>query len=128
MAGCPIFPLAEFEAVNPAFAREGRWNEVLKGRIEGLHLLASPMAPQENRQALVVDFREIFSLPHDYLAEHAKQLGPRWRLKPPFLDTFRKPLRDSSCEWASLRRYLSFVDLPSGGFLHNDSAGETRPF
>src|SRR5271157_685294 len=35
VAGCPIFPLAEFEAVNPAFARKGRWNEVLKGRIEG---------------------------------------------------------------------------------------------
>ena len=49
VAGCPIFPLAEFEAVNPAFARKGRWNEVLKGRIEGLHLLASPTAPEENR-------------------------------------------------------------------------------
>ncbi len=24
------------------FAKKGRWNEVLKGRIEGLHLLASP--------------------------------------------------------------------------------------
>ena len=29
--------LGEFEAVNPAFARKGRSNEVLKGRIEGLH-------------------------------------------------------------------------------------------
>jgi len=25
VAGCPVFPLAEFEAVNPAFARKGRW-------------------------------------------------------------------------------------------------------
>ena len=38
VATCPIFPLYEFEAVNPAFARKGRWNDVLKGRIEGLHL------------------------------------------------------------------------------------------
>src|SRR5438094_10316780 len=38
VAACPIFPIAEFEAVNPAFARKGRWNEVRKGRNEGLHL------------------------------------------------------------------------------------------
>jgi hypothetical protein len=40
VAACPIHSVAEFEAVNPAFAKKGRWNEVLKGRIEGLHLLA----------------------------------------------------------------------------------------
>jgi Protein of unknown function (DUF5131) len=39
VAGCPIYPIGEFEAVNAAFARKGRWNEVLKGRVEGLHLL-----------------------------------------------------------------------------------------
>jgi hypothetical protein len=55
VATCPIFPLAEFEAINPDFSRKGRWNQVLKGRIEGLHLLAAPMTPQDNRQALVVD-------------------------------------------------------------------------
>lgn len=103
VAGCPIFPLDEFEAVNPAFARKGRWNDVLKGRIEGLHLLASPTAPEENRQALVVDFREIFSLPHDYLAYHANQMGPRWRLKPPFLEHFSQ----------AFARFFMRVGLPS---------------
>src|SRR6266404_9709465 len=39
VAACPIYPIAEFETVNPAFAKKGRWNEVLKGRVEGLHLL-----------------------------------------------------------------------------------------
>ena len=103
VAGCPIFPLAEFEAVNPAFARKGRWNEVLKGRIEGLHLLASPTVPEDNRQALVVDFREIYSLPYDYLADHAKRLGPRWRLKPPFLEHFSQ----------AFARFFMRVGLPS---------------
>jgi hypothetical protein len=103
VAGYPIFPLAEFEAVNPAFARKGRWNEVLKGRIEGLHLLASPTAPVENRQALVFDFREIFSLPHDYLVDHAKRLGPRWRLKAPFLEHFSQ----------AFARFFMRVGLPS---------------
>src|SRR4051812_30756061 len=39
VAACPTFTLTEFESVNAAFAKKGRWNEVLKGRIEGLHLL-----------------------------------------------------------------------------------------
>jgi len=35
VACIPIFGVAEFEATNPAFARKGRWNDVLKGRVEG---------------------------------------------------------------------------------------------
>jgi hypothetical protein len=103
VATCPIFPLAEFETVNPAFARKGRWNEVLKGRVEGLHLLASPTIPEDNRQALVVDFREIYSLPHDYLVEYASRLGPRWRLRPPFLEHFSQ----------AFARFFMRVGLPS---------------
>src|SRR5205809_314525 len=67
VAACPIYSLTEFEAVNPAFAKKGRWNDVLKGRVEGLHLLASPTEPANSRDALVVDFREIYSLPFEYL-------------------------------------------------------------
>jgi hypothetical protein len=103
VAGCPVFPLAEFEAVNPAFAHKGRWNEVLKGRIEGLHLLASPTVPEDNRQALVAGFREIHSLPYGYLADHAKRLGPRWRLKPPFLEHLSQ----------AFARFFMRVGLPS---------------
>src|SRR4051812_12595959 len=57
VAACPIFPMVEFEAVNPAFAKKGRWNEVLKGRIEGLHLLAAPVNPANNRDALPASIR-----------------------------------------------------------------------
>jgi hypothetical protein len=103
VATCPIFTLAEFEAVNPAFARKGRWNEVLKGRIEGLHLLASPTVPQDNQQALVVDFREIYSLPYDYLTAYVTALGPRWRLKSPFLEHFSQ----------AFARFFMRVGLPS---------------
>jgi hypothetical protein len=103
VATCPIFSLPEFETVNPAFARKGRWNEVLKGRIEGLHMLASPAVPDDNRQALVVDFREIYGLPYDYLAEHAARMGPRWRLLSPFLEHFSQ----------SFARFFMRVGLPS---------------
>jgi hypothetical protein len=80
VATCPIYSVSEFEAVNPLFAKKGRWNEVLKGRVEGLHLLASPTDPENNRDAMVVDFREIYSLPFDALTLRATQLSSRWRL------------------------------------------------
>ena len=46
--------------------------DLSKGRVEGLHLLASPNDPANNRDALVVDFRQIYSLPFNYLTRHAK--------------------------------------------------------
>jgi hypothetical protein len=99
-----ISSLPEFEASNPSFAKKGRWNEVLKGRAEGLHLLASPTNPEDSRQALVVDFREIYSLPIDYLTDHAARLGrPRWRLKSPFLEHFSQ----------AFARFFMRVGLPS---------------
>jgi hypothetical protein len=66
-------------------------------------LLASPTVPDDNRQALVVDFREIYSLPHDYLADHAKRLGPHWRLKSPFPEHFSQ----------AFARFFMRVGLPS---------------
>ncbi len=68
---CAIYTLTEFETVNPAMAKKGMWEEVRKGRREGLHLLASPTMPGVSREALVVNFREIFSLPVGYLRNHA---------------------------------------------------------
>jgi hypothetical protein len=103
VAACPIYPIAEFEVVNPAFAKKGRWNEVLKGRIEGLHLLASPTNPANNRDALVVDFREIYSLPFDYLVNRVSPLGPRWRLRSPYLEHFSQ----------AFARFFMRVGLPS---------------
>jgi hypothetical protein len=103
VAACPIYAIADFEAVNPAFAKKGRWNEVLKGRIEGLHLLASPANPENNREALVVDFREIYSLPLSYLVGRTAQPGQRWRLRSPYLEHFSQ----------AFARFFMRVGLPS---------------
>ncbi len=103
VALCPIHSLAAFEAVNPAFAKKGAWEEVRKGRREGLHLLASPTDPANGRAALLVDFREIYSLPVEYLSRHAAALGPRWRLDPPYLEHFSQ----------AFARFFMRVGLPS---------------
>lgn len=100
---CPIYTLPEFEAVNSDFIRKGKWNEVRKGRVEGLHLLASPIDPVNSRGALVVDFAEIYSLPFNYLTQHATQLDQRWRLKSPFLEHFSQ----------TFARFFMRVGLPS---------------
>jgi len=55
-----IYPLSTFEKTNPAFANKGKRNDLRRGKIEGLHLLASPTKPDENMEALLVDFREIY--------------------------------------------------------------------
>ncbi len=103
VALCPIATLEAFEQVNPKFKEKGAWEDVRRGRREGLHLLASPDDPEDNRKALVVDFRQIYSLPIRYLSQHADGLGERWRLQSPFLEHFSQ----------AFARFFMRVGLPS---------------
>jgi hypothetical protein len=103
VALCPAYTLPEFEEHNSPFKQRGRWEEVRKGRIEGLHLLGSPTDPEDNRGAFVVDFRQIFSLPPSYLEKKAEASGERLRLESPFLEHFSQ----------AFARYFMRVGLPS---------------
>lgn len=101
VACCPVHTLAEFEGKNPGAAK--RWEMVRQGRVEGLHLLGSFTAPDDNTQALVVNFRQIFSLPVGYLRKRAADLGDRQRLESPFLEHFSQ----------AFARFFMRVGLPS---------------
>jgi len=103
VAMCPIFTLAECSKAIPVFANNGKREELRKGRVEGLHLLASPTDPQDNQKALVVDFREIYSLPIEYVLGHAAELGERWRLRSPYLEHFSQ----------AFARFFMRVGLPT---------------
>ena len=103
VATCPIHTLAEFEDANFSYRRKGQWEQVRKGRVEGLHLLASPEHPEENREALVVDFGHIISLPLEYLEAHASTLGDRWRLRSHYLEHYSQ----------AFARFFMRVGLPS---------------
>jgi hypothetical protein len=103
VALCPIFSLRAFEEINSAFAKKGAWEDVRKGRREGVHLLASPTNPTVSREALAVHFRDIYSLPVGYLKRHAAALGERWRLQSPFLEHFSQ----------AFARFFMRVGLPS---------------
>src|SRR5262245_22907740 len=103
VALCPIFPIAKFEKINEEMKRKGQWEAVRKGRVEGLYLLSSFTDLDHNRDALVVDFREIYSLPFEILKQHARETGPRWRLKSPYLEHFSQ----------AFARFFMRVGLPS---------------
>lgn len=103
VALCAISPISEFEKSEPSYAKKGRWEDVRRGRVEGLHLLASPTNPSNSRDALVVDFREIHSLPVELVRRHATKMGDRWRLQSPYLEHFSQ----------SFARVFMRVALPS---------------
>lgn len=100
---CPAYTLDEFETHNPRFKTKGQWEQVRKGRVDGLHLLGNPTDPESNRGSLVVDFGQIFSLPPAYLEKKAEAVGERLRLDSPYLEHFSQ----------AFARYFMRVGLPS---------------
>lgn len=103
VALCPLHSMAEFEEVNLEFKSKGQWEQVRKGRIDGLHLIAGLRDANNNRACFVADFREIYSLPVGYLQSHASDLGRRWRLRSPYLEHFSQ----------AFARFFMRVGLPS---------------
>ena len=103
VAFCPTYTLTEFERDNPKAAQKGFWEQVRKAKVEGLHLLSPFENPENNRECLVVDFREIYSLPFEFLTKHAESLETRWRLSSPYLEHFSQ----------AFARFFMRVGLPS---------------
>jgi hypothetical protein len=103
VALCPIYTLEEFEISDERFKSKGRWEEVRKGKVEGLYLLPGVDQPQNNRDALVVDFRLIVSLPIGYVQRCSESLEGRPRLLSPYVEHFSQ----------SFARFFMRVGLPS---------------
>ena len=100
---CPIADLATWERLNPDHAKRGFWESVRQGRREGLHMLGAFGAASDGRNSLVVDFRQIFSLPMPYLRKHATGMRSRWRLQSPFREHFSQ----------AFARFFMRVGLPA---------------
>jgi hypothetical protein len=109
VALCPAWTTAEFIKGQDEFGQgsQAKWrgymNDVRKGRIASLHLLSSPLAPDDPWQTLVIDFREIYSVPFAYLLAHAATLSDRWRLRSPYLEHFSQ----------AFARFFMRVGLPT---------------
>ena len=104
VACCPVHSLESFETVNPHFKTKGEWEKVRQGRMAGLHMIAGIDKPDDNRNALVVDFREIHSLPFEYVQQFVERQDERPRLNSPYLEHFSQ----------AFARFFMRVGLPSG--------------
>ncbi len=58
--------------------------ELQRGNLPGYHLIRECTLEQSYRSVSVVDFRNVYSLPHDFLKRFAEQQGRRVRLMPPY--------------------------------------------
>lgn len=103
VALCRIESVSDFGETKLSNKKKKQLEGIRKGRHEGLHLLASPTDPTNNGEALIVDFRQIFSLPVGYLTIRAEELGDRWRLDSPYLEHFSQ----------AFARFFMRVGLPS---------------
>ena len=103
VAMCPIYTVEQLKTIDEKYGKADRLEEIRKGKFEGLHMLSSPDTPANNRDVRIVDFREIHSLPVQFLAAHASKLGKRWRLKSPYLEHFSQ----------AFARFFMRVGLPS---------------
>jgi len=81
---CPLWPLSEFEKRNDFF-KSSRGKEALRqGNVPGYHLLNRSELEGFETEYLVVDFRNVYSVPFDFLIELARRKGKRLRLLPPY--------------------------------------------
>ncbi len=104
VALCPVYTVEAFTNTNSVFQKPDKWESVRRGRVEGLHLLAPRVDPFDPACCLVVDFREIYSLPIDHLKALADKAENRRRLRSPFLEHFSQ----------AFARFFMRVGLPSG--------------
>jgi hypothetical protein len=103
VAMCPISTIAQLKTVDEKYGKNDRLEEIRKGKWEALHMLSSPESPTNNQDVRIVDFREIHSLPVQFLGAHAIKLGKRRRLKSPYLEHFSQ----------AFARFFMRVGLPS---------------
>lgn len=82
---CPHWSIDEYEAIGGDFfrSRNGR-EEIRRGNVPGLHMLAQCDLPGFNSPIRIAGFRQAFSVPFSFLLQLANSSNPRLRLLPPY--------------------------------------------
>ncbi len=76
---CPFYPLSDAE--HPLLKSDGGKDKLREGNLPGYHLLNKCEISNFETDYLVVDFRNVFGVPLDYLT---KKQGSKIRLLPPY--------------------------------------------
>jgi hypothetical protein len=99
---CPVWPSSDFTS-RDSFLTSSRGKEALRqGNLPGYHLLNRCDIGGFERDYLVTDFRTVYSVSIGFLEEHAKKLGKRRRLLPPYREHLSQ----------SFARFFMRVGLP----------------
>ena len=81
---CPIWPLNEFENKNPSYKNPKMEESLRRGYSPGYHMLNKCRIDGFETDYLIVDFRSIYSVSFDFLADLAERKGKRVHLLPPY--------------------------------------------
>ena len=103
VAACPIYSLNEYVEQTPHYKLKKNWDPVRRGNSHFLHKVGGIQANSGNESCMVVDFRQTFSLPFEYLSRHAQEMGGRHRLRSPYLEHMAQ----------AYARFFMRVGLPS---------------
>ena len=103
VALCPVFTLSELQENNRKYKEASALEEIRKGRVHLLHMIAGPDDASDNKRCRVVYFDQIYSLPIAYVTGHAALLGRRSRLNSPYLEHLSQ----------AFARFFMRVGLPS---------------
>jgi len=117
VALCPVWRLSEAGQANAFLKSSYGKEECRRGNLPGYHMIAGLEHPICSREISVVSFREIWSLPLDFVRRFAGSQGLRPRMKSPFREHLSQ----------ALARYFMRVGLPSEvpSFAKSDAKDET---
>lgn len=101
---CPVWSLEIIQARFPkSFPNRKSFENVRIGNAPPYHMLQSPENPGDNSQCLIVEFRNVHSLPLEYLTATVTKAGPRPTLLSPWVEHFSQ----------AFARFFMRVGLPS---------------
>ncbi len=100
---CPVIDVDVFtEQASGAFKGRKGLEQIRRGVIPGLHMIAECNLDNCLRPIRIVNFHKIFSMPINYVKEIAQKNGDRIRLCPPYREHLAQ----------SFARYFMRVGLP----------------
>jgi hypothetical protein len=80
---CPFFPLSDIRKEGYYATKEG-YKSLLNGTSVGYHLLNRVDLEDFVLDPVVIDFRNVYSVPYMFLIRHANETPKRVRLLPPY--------------------------------------------
>ena len=118
VALCPVWTLDEAALGSPYLATSRVKEQCRRGNLPGYHMIAEETDGPVHREASVVSFREIWSLPLDFLRAFATECGPRLRIRSPYREHLAQ----------AFARYFMRVGLPTDIPRFEISKGEEKAF